>query len=285
MTADGLRVRGAGPMLAYEIVGPPAASDGEGAPTLLCVHGNSSHRGMWRPVAHELRGFRSLLLDLRGHGNSEHVDPPAYNPGDHAEDIARVVASLALGTYAILAHSAGALAAARFIAATGPRATVPGPAAFVWVDIDPCVPRPQVAYFHERAMSVARVFSTIEDALRGFRRLYPNVPGDRLRAFVTEGLRPTAGGWRLKLDAATYATWEPGDLGPDLPRITCPTLVLRGAESLVTSAEGLAALRRGLSRPEIHEIAGGSHLLLLEHPAIVAGAIREFLLPLTRRAA
>jgi pimeloyl-ACP methyl ester carboxylesterase len=55
-----------------------------------------------------------------------------------------------------------------------------------------------------------------EDKRRGF----------RLRA------RHVDGGWRMKLDAATYETWEPGDLRPVLPKIAVPTLVLRGAESL-----------------------------------------------------
>jgi len=53
--------------------------------------------------------------------------------------------------------------------------------------------------------------------------------------------------------------------------------VLRGAESLVSSPEGLADLQRRLPRCEVREIPGGSHLLLLEYPERVAKAIREFL--------
>src|SRR2546426_224437 len=94
-------------MLSYEIVGPPADSPHASAVTLLCLHGNSSHRGVWRFVAGELREFRCVLLDFHGHGDSEHIAPPAYNPEHHAADLARFVASLARGPYAILAHSAG----------------------------------------------------------------------------------------------------------------------------------------------------------------------------------
>ena len=80
-----------------------------------------------------------MLPDLRGHGDSEHVSPPAYNPEHHAADLAQVVASLVHSPYAILAHSAGALAAARFI--TNTRASIPAAMlnAFVWVDLDPLV--------------------------------------------------------------------------------------------------------------------------------------------------
>src|SRR5437867_12712188 len=80
-------------MLSYELVGPPAGSPLASAVTLLCLHGNSSHRGVWRLVARELREFRCVLLDFHGHGDSEHVTPPSYNPEHHAEDLARFIAS------------------------------------------------------------------------------------------------------------------------------------------------------------------------------------------------
>ena len=265
------RVRSAGPTLSYEIVGPTIAP--ANAVTLLCLHGNSSHGGVWRLVAQQLSDYRCVLLDFRGHGESDHVSPPAYNPEHHAEDLAAVVPALVQSPYAILAHSASTLATTHFM--TSRPALMP--IAFVWVDLDPLVPRWQVDYFHQGVASVARTFPTVEDALRGFRRIYPNIPEDRLRSFVTEGLREVEGGWRMKLDPATYGTWEPGDLRPLLPGIATPTLILRGADSIVTSAEGLAALVKGLPNHELREIKGGSHMLLLEHPEEAARAIRDFI--------
>jgi len=272
-----LRVSGAGPRLSYEVVGPTADRASASEVALLCLHGNSSHRGVWRLVARELPEYRLVLLDFRGHGESEHVSPAAYNPEHHAEDLAEVIPKLVKSPYAILAHSAGALAATRFMTQPPSPGSAAMPIAFVWVDLDPLVPRWQVEYFHQGVASVARTFTTVDDALRGFRRIYPNIPEDRLRSFVIEGLRQVDGGWRMKLDPATYATWEPGDLRPCLPQLTCPTLVLRGADSIVTSAEGVTALSTGLRRSVVREIKGGSHMLLLEHPQAVAEAIRHFI--------
>jgi 3-oxoadipate enol-lactonase len=216
-----------------------------------------------------------VLLDFRGHGDSEHVSPAAYNPEHHAADLQQIATTLAATPYAILAHSAGALAAARFIV-SAPSA-VERPTAFVWVDLDPLVPRWQVDYFHQGVASVARTFRVAEDAVRGFRRIYPNIPEDRLQSFVLEGLQEVTGGWRMKVDPGTYGEWEPGDLRPSLPQIATPTLVLRGADSIVTSAEGMAALAEGLPNHEIREVKRGSHMLLLEHPEEVAAAIRDFI--------
>ena len=271
------RVQSAGPTLSYEIVAPTVAP--ANAVTLLCLHGNSSHGGVWRLVARELSEYRCVLLDFRGHGESDHVSPPAYNPEHHAEDLAVVVPKLVQSPYVILAHSASTLAATHFM--TSRPASMP--IAFVWVDLDPLVPRWQVDYFHEGVASVARTFARVDDALRGFRRIYPNIPEDRLRSFVTEGLREVDGGWRMKLDPATYGTWEPGDLRPLLPRILTPTLILRGAESIVTSAEGLEALVEGLPNHQVREIKGGSHMLLLEDPEEVAHTIRDFISAATPR--
>src|SRR5437879_1935399 len=201
-SADHLRFCGPRPTLSYEVVGSPTGLPSADEMTLLCLHGNSSHRGVWRPVARELREFRCVLLDLRGHGDSEHVSPPAYNPEHHAVDLAAVVAGLVQTPYAILAHSAGALAAARFITNARPSVPVAMPVALVWVDLDPLVPRWQVDYFHQGVASVARTFPTVDDALRGFRRIYPNIPDDRLRSFVIEGLLQVDGGWRRKLGPA-----------------------------------------------------------------------------------
>ena len=273
----GLRVEAAGPTLAYEMVEPTASVAPHSPVTLLCLHGNSSHRGIWRLVVQELSDYRSVLVDSRGHGESDHVSPPAYNPEHHAEDLAAVVPELVQRPYAILAHSAGALAATRFMTSMSSSIPVPMPGAFVWVDLNPLVPRWQVDYFHQGVASVARTFGTVEDALRGFRRIYPSIPEDRLRSFVTEGLRQVSGGWRMRLDPGTYASWEPGDLRSSLTRVSCPTLILRGADSIVTSPEGIADLTTGLPHNEVREIKGGSHMLLLEEPKAAAQVIREFL--------
>src|SRR2546427_12311452 len=100
-SADQLRFRGPGPTLSYEVVGPTTGLPQADAITLLCLHGNSSHRGVWRPVALELHEFRCVLLDFRGHGDSEHVSPPAYNPEHHAADLAAAVTRPGQSPYAI----------------------------------------------------------------------------------------------------------------------------------------------------------------------------------------
>src|SRR5256712_6884343 len=127
-----LRFRDPGPTLSYEVIGPTTDPPPADAMTLLCLHGNSSHRGVWRPVARELDEFRCVLLDLRGHGDSEHVSPPAYNPEHHATDLAAGGAPPGRGPYAIPPHFARAPSAARFITNAWLSVPVAMPVAFEW---------------------------------------------------------------------------------------------------------------------------------------------------------
>lgn len=246
-------------------------------PALLCVHGNSSHRGIWRPLLAELAGWAAVAMDLRGHGDSGWVDPPDYGTETYAADIGLVAAALGLGgegrPYALLAHSAGALASIAFVARTERP-----PRALVLFDAEALVPRWQVEYFRERAAAQGRVFASPEQVARGFQNIYPSTPFERLLPFAEEGMLPAEGGWRQKLDPATFATWEPGDLRPLLARIPCPTLVVRGGDSPVMSPAGFAALVAGIPGASGVEIPGTSHMLLLERPAEIAVAVRQLLL-------
>jgi pimeloyl-ACP methyl ester carboxylesterase len=260
------RIGGDGPSLAYEIL------EG-GEPTIVLLHGNSSHRGIWRWVAAELPEFRRVLLDVRGHGESDWVDPPAYDPADEAVDIARVVHAVVEGPYVLLGHSNGALAAAAFVAGDY---DAPKPVALIWGDIDPRVPEWQVEFFHSAAGRIARVYASAADAAAGFRRTYPNIPEERLRPFVEAGLRPVEGGLQMRLDPQVYATFAPGDLRPLLSQIDLPVLVLRGGESIVLTDAGVADLTAGLRRCEVSIVERASHMMMLERPELVAAAIRSF---------
>lgn len=273
-------VGGAGPRIACEVLGAD-----RGVTTLLFAHGNSSHRGIWRPVANLLLrelDVRAVLVDMRGHGDSEHVHPAAYNPGDHASDLARVVRHFAPSRYGVLGHSAGALAMTAFAARLCRKEeSGPAPSALVWVDIDPCVPAWQVEFFHTRADSVGRVYSDAESAtrslIRGIQKTSPNISEVILWDFIASGLTPTPEGYKVKLDPQTYATWSPGDLRPLLPLVDIPALVIRAADSAVSSVQGFKECETGFPRARGEVVEGASHFVPLDHSLEVARLIADFL--------
>src|SRR5688572_16203965 len=135
-------------------------------PALLCVHGNSSHRGLWRRLLDHLPDYAALRLDLRGHGESEWACPPAYSTADYADDIRVAAESLGGREFAIVSHSNGSLSALYFATHLEPQ-----PKALIYVDVNPRVLDDQLEYFRQRASTVARVFPSLKDTLKGMREV------------------------------------------------------------------------------------------------------------------
>lgn len=67
------------------------------------------------------------------------------------------------------------------------------------------------------------------------------------------------------------------DSTPDLPRITCPTLVLTGREDTVVPLPVHVEMAQALPRSRLVIVEQCGHLSTMEQPEIVTGALREWL--------
>src|SRR3954463_7090971 len=69
----------------------------EGLPPMLCIHGGAAHAHWFDYVAPGfIKDYHVRSIDLRGHGDSDHVDPPKYFYEDYAADIDKAVRALDL---------------------------------------------------------------------------------------------------------------------------------------------------------------------------------------------
>ena len=66
------------------------------APTVLLLHGGGQTRHAWHTTAMNLAdsGRRAITVDLRGHGESTHLRPPAYALEDFAADMRALTAAI-----------------------------------------------------------------------------------------------------------------------------------------------------------------------------------------------
>jgi len=94
-----------GVLLACEAGGP---QDG---PPVMLLHALGEDRGSWRAVAAGLAGdgWRTLAVDLRGHGESGH--PGAYAFESMRDDVLALLDALHLDTVTLVAHSLGTIVA------------------------------------------------------------------------------------------------------------------------------------------------------------------------------
>lgn len=227
--------------------------------TILFIHGGGDHGGRYLHVAERLgeRGWRSILPDQRGHG----VSPGTRWDVDHTDTYLRDLQSV-LEQYqqrkentVLLGHSFGGLLAAR------------------WAELSPS---PRAAVLTSPLLGLAvkvplwkrllgNVLLWIAPQTRFRSGLDPkNMMHDRERLALRRAdpylQKHLTARWFFAMQACMEAT------GRNAAAITCPLLVLQGADDrTVTPGETRAFAQRTSSpRCDYHEFPGHVHELLNE---------------------
>ena len=117
-------------------------------------------------------------------------------------------------------------------------------------------------------------------AAHAFRLIPPEtvVGQARLGELATRSTRHRGHGrWSIGPDREFLARINPKVAWPLLPRIRCPTLILRAEHSSILSRRAAQAMQQAIPRSSICEIPGTCHHLILERPGEVAKTVRDFL--------
>jgi pimeloyl-ACP methyl ester carboxylesterase len=88
-------------------------------------------------------------------------------------------------------------------------------------------------------------------------------------------------GWRYDLairEQRRQGTAPPTeDLWPSLPRITCPTLIVRGAETDILSPEVARRMVETIPNARLMEVPRAGHMVFEDNPEGFLAALRSFL--------
>ncbi|HEX2500311.1 MAG TPA: alpha/beta hydrolase [Methylomirabilota bacterium] len=262
VTAGGLRLR-------YRDWG------GSGRP-LLALHGAAAHAHWWDPVAPYLRRrLRVLALDSRGHGRSAWPRPPAYRSEDFAAEILGVIEALGLEDVVVAGHSMGGHNALAFAAWHPERL-----ARLVVVDARPHINVERLRALQRREPRPPTELPSLAQALARFRLRPPETlaPPALLRAIARHGVvRLPSGRWRYRFDPACERTRVPVDCWALLPRITAPTLVVRGEHSTILDRDVARRMVKTLPTAALEEIQGAHHHVTLDSPRALADCLLAWL--------
>jgi pimeloyl-ACP methyl ester carboxylesterase len=127
------------------------------------------------------------------------------------------------------------------------------------------------------ALSLRRHYRSRADAIERF-RFVPNA--DHVSAALRESIagksirEESEGRFGFKFDPRWFGV-APRPR-PDPTRVSCPTLLIRGAESNLLSPEGAEAFVREIPGAEALEIAGAGHHVPFDRPDALLEAIRIF---------
>jgi pimeloyl-ACP methyl ester carboxylesterase len=202
---------------------------GAGHPVVVCLHGLSANRTMWRPTAERLGGhMRLLLVDLLGRGDSDPAPGVAFDLATEADRVATALAGAGVSGSILAGHSHGAAIAVAIAERTSARGL------FLVNPVTPDVRRPPAL----AALRVPAVRRGLAPFLRLFRRPLTRYMLER-RVFADRTLIPTdavqrfAEPWRDPARALgltrILADWDPEHLLRWARPADRPVLVLTGA--------------------------------------------------------
>jgi pimeloyl-ACP methyl ester carboxylesterase len=253
--------------------------------SVVLLHGGSAHAHWWDFFAEAIGESRHVLaLDLRGHGDSDRPDPPAYRVEDYANDLAVLLAKADIAQVDLIGHSLGALVATAYAGCHAQRVN-----SLVLVDSQVKITPAGARYMMRLRHFPHVIYPDRADAVRRFRLLpTPTHADPKILAHVAaHGVRQLPDGrWTPKFDRTTLAHGEPQDLTHVLAQLRCPILFVRGAHSTFFSPVALAAVLQAVPHAESVEIPNAHHHVMLDSPGEFARAVRAFLersAPIARR--
>jgi pimeloyl-ACP methyl ester carboxylesterase len=259
-------------------------------PPLVLLHGGGANAHWWDHVAPRLaQRFHVVALDFRGHGDSDH--PQTVVAGAFDQDLEAMLVHLDAGPVTLLGHSMGGGIALSYVAREVAREAAREPRIPVCalIAVDVAAGASPVARRGARlALALRRTYATREEAIARYRFLPPSRHArEELREAIAAHSveRQPDGRYGFKFDPRWFSI--PGRTRPALTAVSCPTLILRGSESTLLTAEGARKLVAELPDARCVEIEGAGHHVPLDRPREFLAAVENFLdqLPRTSSAA
>jgi len=269
----------------------------EGVP-LVFVHGFGNEAHVWDDLAPAVAPYyRTLALDLRGHGDSDRDPEARYDYDYHVADLEAVIARLGIERFVLVGHSLGGRIAILFAGRHPERV-----AGLVIVDSAPELdPRGTLRIQLDLQRGVGPgggggepSFASEAEYRELLARNYPAAGREQLQRLARHGLRARDDG-RLepKLDPAWFRGRQGADeaemreretritreLWEALARVPCPTLVIRGAASDVVSADVADRMVEDvLAQGRLVVIPRAGHSVMVDNPDACRDALTAFVL-------
>ena len=249
-----------------------------GKPGVLMLHGASQQAHSWDFISLGLSSeYHVLVLDQRGHGDSDWAPDGDYSIEAAQGDLDGIVDALGLSDFNLMGHSMG------------------GRNSFVWASRHPGMLR-SLTIVDTGPETVPRG----SDRIRRFRELPDNLDtfeefADRVQEYTGRSreqvlgalkysIRQGADGkWTWKYDKVmrqsgrTESYWSPEQLWDCVKRIDCPTLVTRGDRSDIFAAETMDRMCEDIADCTCVTIANAGHLVQGDNPVDFLAAARAHL--------
>ncbi|HYM35198.1 MAG TPA: alpha/beta hydrolase [Steroidobacteraceae bacterium] len=248
-------------------------------PPVLLLHGVRLQAHTWDMSALLLRDHYHLIaVDQRGHGDSEWTSDAQFDDDTFdlmLEDTQRLVEHLGWKKFILVGMSMGGITAMRYAAKFPDRLL-----ALCIVDIAPTTMNAGVLSM-EGFKIETETLSRFEDFLERSHKFMPHRPIAQLRYSLMHSLKQLPDGrWTWKQDHRPGAVHRKApliDLWNELPKITAPTLLMRGAQSNVLAADVAERAAASFLRGKLVAIDPATHNVHSDNPNAFARELHSFL--------
>ncbi|MFJ3212631.1 alpha/beta fold hydrolase [Streptomyces flaveolus] len=241
-------------------------------PDLVLVHGNGANHAWWGPLEGLLAGrYRLTLLDLSGHGDSDHRDQ--YEPRFWVNEVRAVMAASEVTDPFLVGHSMGG----RVVLSLA--AEHPDELAGLMLFDTSIRPADRYRDFQRREHRPPPVYPTKEAAAARF-RLKPEQPhpGPEVMAPLAEkALKRTAEGWTWKYDHRALMRFTDAGVDAAARLVTAPMAYVWASGSVVVDddlADYVMKVVQGPVTPA--RVEDAYHHVILDQPKVCARLIDEF---------
>ena len=253
-----------------------------GLPPMILLHGGAQTAHSWGFFALTMRDhFRVVAKDLRGHGDSGWAPDGDYSLEAHYRDQRGFMEALGYGEPVILVGLSRGGRIAYTYAARHPGKV----AALILVDTGPDSPFSATRSIQD-FMALPDTLDDVEDFVERAARFNPHRQREELRRSLLHNLKQLPGReWTWKYDPRLRShPWTREELEhmdkegwECLPRIECPTFIMRGAESPILDQSVAERMASVMPSASVATIDKAGHTVNGDNPPAFEREAKRFL--------
>ena len=249
-------------------------------PTIVLLHGMRGHAHSWDDVSEALSpDFHVLALDQRGRGLTDWAKDGDYGIDAFVGDLVGFTRAVGLEKFILMGHSMGARNSMAFADKHADMLEK-----LVLSEFGPQINPKGGQRIAKELIDVPEEFDTLDDAIAYMAQFnrYASEPVMYRREFYSSRELPNGKiGWRYDLEIREARRRGdpvvPLELWPALPKITCPTLVVRATETDVLDLDVAERMIETLPDGRLVEIERAEHMVFEDNPRDFIAAVRDFL--------
>jgi pimeloyl-ACP methyl ester carboxylesterase len=245
------------------------------APPVLLLHGTSSNAHSWDRVSAMLaKKYRAIAIDCRNHGDSDAETGP-HDRAALAKDVEAIVEVLGITSHGLIGLSMGGGTAMNYAGSHPDRVN-----RLVIEDIGPDIPPAASAAVMTRLASSPRQVQSLDEYIAYLRQAPTYAGDDWIRHKAIHATRPLPdGGYEVKYRPFERVPTPPTtgiDLWALIAKITCPTLIVRGAESEILLEDMADRMVQVMPNARAIVIQRAGHPVHEDNPTDTIRAYAEF---------